>query len=276
MKTLNSSTQPSCAPVALTIAGSDSCGGAGIQADLATFHALGVHGASAITCLTSQNYREVNAIFPVAPDFVRAQIMTVAEDLPISALKTGMLYSCEIIQAVAGAIRDADLSNLVVDPVMCATSGAVLLRSDAIHAMEELILPKATLITPNGPEAEQILARSGIETRETMIAAAEELAARFQTAVLLKGGHLFERGSHTHVLDIWVGPSGRHEFERPSHAIMSHGSGCTLSAAIAAHLAQDDALLQAVEHGLAFIDHAFQNPVRVGPYTALNRFAPDR
>lgn len=258
----------------MTVAGSDSCGGAGIQADLATFHALGVHGASAITCLTSQNYVEVNGIYPVDAAFVGEQIRTVAEDLPIQAVKTGMLYSVGIIEAVFAAIEQASLGNLVVDPVICATSGAVLLQIDAIHAMQELLLPKATLITPNGPEAEQILDQTEINSREAMIEAAEALAGKFQTSVLLKGGHLFERGSHTNVIDIWVGPTGRREFERPSHPIMSHGSGCTLSAAIAACLAKNQDLEEAVEHGLAFVEHAFQNPVQVGPYATLNRFTP--
>src|SRR5436190_15154996 len=175
-------------PIALTIAGSDSGGGAGIQADLKTFAALKVHGTSAITCLTAQNPRRVRAIEPCSASMVWEQIIAVFEELPPAAVKTGMLFSAEIIRVVAKELRKRRCA-LVVDPVMIATSGAELLQKDAVRALTTKLLPLAKVITPNVPEAE-VLLETKIRELEDLRRAARELFERYGCAALVKGGHL--------------------------------------------------------------------------------------
>lgn len=233
--------------IALTIAGSDSGGGAGIQADLKTFHSFGVFGTSAVTAVTAQNTVGVQAVQPLDPSIVRRQIESVRADLPPAAAKTGMLANADIVRAAAAALQDFD-APLVVDPVMVATSGDRLLQPAAVDAILDELLPLATLVTPNLPEAE-ILAGRPVETEADMSAAAGSILARGAGAVLLKGGHL----DGEEVIDLFR--SGRVERAWRTPRIPTtdtHGTGCTLSAAIAAGLASGLALEPAIERGLAF------------------------
>jgi hydroxymethylpyrimidine/phosphomethylpyrimidine kinase len=241
--------------IALTIAGSDSSGGAGIQADLKTFSAFGVYGASAITALTAQNTRGVAAVEPVAARFVVAQIDAVLGDLEVGAIKTGMLANAEIVAAVAGRLSATAGLPLVVDPVMVATSGDVLLTDDAIESVKRQLIPLATLITPNLPEAARLL---GTEAAADDAQAAEQARALFRFgcgAVLLKGGH----GTGEAAVDILCDPSGTERLVRPRIATPhTHGTGCTLSAAIAALLAQGVALREAVVRAKDFVWQALE------------------
>jgi hydroxymethylpyrimidine/phosphomethylpyrimidine kinase len=266
-------TQPTL-PIALTIAGSDSGGGAGIQADLKTFAALGVFGTSAVTAITAQNPDGVSAIQGIQAEVVAAQIRAVREYFPVGAAKSGMLFSREIIAAVAEAWggRAGNPAPLVVDPVMVATSGAKLLRDDAIEAMRALILPRAALITPNMDEA-ALLTGFPVRTREEQARAAHVLYERFRAPVLVKGGHLAGSAEASDVL--W---DGQHE-ERLSAPFLAglnaHGTGCTLSAAIAAHLALGMHLLDAVAAGKRYLHQALAQSLPAGKSTTLNHgFAP--
>lgn len=255
-------------PCALTIAGSDSGGGAGIQADLKTFAALKVHGTSAITCITAQNPREVRSIQAIRPEIVRDQIEAVAAELKPAAVKTGMLFSRAVIAAVAESASSAGL-RLVVDPVMIATSGAVLLKPDAIRAMLDRIFPLALIVTPNIDEAQHILQRK-IETLEEARAAASDLQARFGCAALVKGGHL--RGLSA-AADFFCDGKTELMLEAPYvRGISSHGTGCTYSAAIAAHLALGEPLIRAVTLAKEFISNAIASSVRCGGHWVLNPF----
>ena len=256
--------------IALTIAGSDSGGGAGIQADLKMFAALGVHGASAITCLTAQNPRGVTGIVACSPTIVRQQIEAVFAELPPAAVKTGMLYAAAIIRTVTKFFRDSkfEIQNLklVVDPVMVATSGARLLQPAAIKALTEELFPLAAIITPNLDETEVLLGRKPTSVEE-MRAAAQAIWCRYGCAVLVKGGHL--RGSREAV-DIFF--DGKTEllltapFIRGLHL---HGTGCTYSAAIAAHLALGCELPEAVTRAKESVTRAIAGSRRVGKHTAL-------
>lgn len=247
-------------PVALTIAGSDSGGGAGIQADLKTFHGNGVYGVSAITCLTAQNPDGVTGVQPMSADFVLEQIRQVHAYFDVRAIKTGMLFNEEIVLAVAGFLRENPDLPVIVDPVMVATSGAVLLEESAIEAIKRELLPKASLITPNLDEAEVLL---GWKPRcsEEMKKAAEELVGSFDTSVLLKGGHLEES-----LLTDWlVSANG---FKRGFNQdrifnINTHGSGCTLASAIAAQVALGRDLQEAASAGLAYLQRSMQSPLLV-------------
>jgi hydroxymethylpyrimidine/phosphomethylpyrimidine kinase len=253
-------------PIALTIAGSDSGGGAGIQADLKTFAALGVHGTSAITCLTAQNPRRVSGIQPATPRIVEQQLEGVFETFPPQAAKTGMLYSRPIIQTVAGFLRARKFPSLVVDPVMVATSGARLLQPAAVRALVNDLLPLAALVTPNLPEAE-ILAGRKLASLEDMRWAARELHARFGCAVLLKGGHLRNMKAAADILF-----DGREEWLLTAPFIprvSTHGTGCTYSAAVTAHLARGRGLPKAVAHAKEFITQAIARSRRAGEYSVL-------
>jgi len=221
-------------PTALTIAGSDSGGGAGIQADLRTFAAFGVHGTSAIAALTAQNTRGVTAVHVPPVDFLRAQIDACFSDFDIRAVKLGMLATAEVIHAVADALDTWSPLHVVVDPVMIATSGARLLESDAVEAVRTRLLPLASVLTPNIPEAETLLGRS-ITTAAEATSALESLRAMGPNAVMLKGAHLDERDGTVH--DRWLDGAGILEFVHPRLAIEGHGTGCTLASAIAAGLA---------------------------------------
>jgi hydroxymethylpyrimidine/phosphomethylpyrimidine kinase len=242
-------------PIALTIAGSDSSGGAGIQADLKTFSAFGVYGASAITALTAQNTRGVAAVEPVAAPFVVAQIEAVLGDLDVRAIKTGMLANAEIVEAVARCLRGASRLPLVVDPVMVATSGDVLLAEDAIEAVKRQLIPLAGLITPNLPEAARLLGAKAAADDGQAAEQARALLAFGCGAVLLKGGH----GTGETAVDILCDPAGIERLVRPRIATPhTHGTGCTLSAAIAALLAQGIALREAVVRAKDFVWQALQ------------------
>ncbi|MGW8268508.1 MAG: bifunctional hydroxymethylpyrimidine kinase/phosphomethylpyrimidine kinase, partial [Longimicrobiales bacterium] len=225
---------PTHLPIALTIAGSDSGGGAGIQADLKTFHAFGVFGTSAVTAITAQNTLGVSAIHPVPLEVVRGQIEAVADDLRPAAFKTGMLASAALVSTVARAIRDFQLPNYVMDPVMVATSGDRLLDADAEFALTQELLPLATLVTPNLHEA-RILTGAPVTTLEEMGIAARRLVEKGAGAALVKGGHL---GKGEAVDLFWDGSREatwrRLRMETPH----THGTGCTLSAAVAAGLAR--------------------------------------
>ncbi|MCX8157461.1 MAG: bifunctional hydroxymethylpyrimidine kinase/phosphomethylpyrimidine kinase [Verrucomicrobiae bacterium] len=267
-------TAPNRVPVALTIAGSDSGGGAGIQADLHTFAALGVHGTSALTCLTAQNPREVKAVHSVSAAFLRQQLEAVFAELPPAALKTGMLYSRLLIQEVAEFLVSLKRRPpLVVDPVMLATSGAALLRPEAVRALQERLLPLAQVITPNAPEAAALSGRT-VQSVEDLRAVARVLHARHGCAVLLKGGHL--RGLKVAVDVLW---DGRSEWllEAPRvPRVSTHGTGCTYSAAITAGLAQGLPLVEAVGQAKQFITQAIAQSRRVGRHQALHWLAAAR
>lgn len=230
-------------PIALTIAGSDSSGGAGIQADLKTFTALGVYGASVITAITAQNTHGVTGIHGIPGDMITAQIAAVAGDLKISAVKTGMLGDRATVEVVAANIRKHRLAPLVVDPVMVATSGDVLLATDAIDAVRRNLIPLADLITPNLHEAAHLLGSSVASTMTEMEEQARRLMELGAKAVLVKGGHL----EGDEAIDVMVTGEGVKQYTTPRIASRNtHGTGCTLSAAIAAGLARGLDLNQAV------------------------------
>jgi hydroxymethylpyrimidine/phosphomethylpyrimidine kinase len=259
-------------PVALTIAGSDSGGGAGIQADLKTFAALGVHGASAIACLTAQNPRRVLGIEPVSPNFLRQQIEAVFEELRPAAVKTGMLFSAENVRIVATFFRNpkSEIRNpkLVVDPVLISTSGARLLEPAAVKILKEKLLPLATLVTPNLDEA-KILTGHRPASVEEMRQAAREIHSRFGCAALVKGGHL--RGGRE-ASDIFFDGKMELLLSAPFvKGVRTHGTGCTYSAAICAALALGHKLPQAVQIGKKFVTAAIANSYRIGKHFALAR-----
>lgn len=257
-------------PVALTIAGSDSGGGAGIQADLKTFHAFGVFGTSALTAITAQNTLGVHAVHAVPLDIVEAQIQAVAEDLPPGATKTGMLATSDLVRTVARKIRELSLPNLVVDPVMVSTTGHRLLDPDAEEALAEELLPLATLVTPNLHEA-GILVRERVDSLEAMAWAARRLVEMGARAALVKGGHL----SQDKAVDLlW---DGRREriWERPRLTTRhTHGTGCTLSAAAAAGLARALPLEEAVALAVDFVARAIASAPGLGRgFGPVNHFA---
>jgi hydroxymethylpyrimidine/phosphomethylpyrimidine kinase len=238
--------------VALTIAGSDSGGGAGIQADLKTFQQFGVFGTSVIVALTAQNTRGVRAVEAVSESMVSAQLIALAEDLPPAALKTGMLAEAPLVRLVARTIRENDWSNLVVDPVMVSTSGARLLTMEAEEVMREDLLPLASLVTPNLDEA-AILTGRVVHDPPTMERAGATLLRFGAAAALVKGGHL----SSDTIVDVLVTPAGVRHFSHPRVDTTSvHGTGCTLSAAITAGLALGRPLERAVTDGLDFVHRA--------------------
>ncbi len=240
----------------LTIAGSDSGGGAGIQADLKTFAALGCYGMSAITALTAQNTRGVSAIHPVPPDFAAAQIAAVREDIGADAVKIGMLLSAELIRAVAGELTRFRVGRIVLDPVMVAQSGDRLLKDDAVGAVIAALMPLADVVTPNIPEAEVLLGRP-LRSPDKLRAAARELARHGSRSVLVKGGHLEGRES----IDLLYLAGEDRFVELPAERIASrntHGTGCTLSSAIAAHLARGEGIEEAVRGAKEYISGAIR------------------
>lgn len=245
-------------PVALSIAGSDSSGGAGIQADIRAFSAAGVYGTTALTALTAQNPGEVTAVVGCEPSFVRAQIETVFNALPVGAAKTGMLWSADVIQAVLESFEPHAGIPLVVDTVMIAASGAKLLNDDAIELYRKVLIPKATLITPNIDEANLLLDGSNINAN-TQVDSAKLLADKFGCSVLLKGGHL--EGDPTDIL-VHHGEVHRWQHTRVHH-VNTHGSGCTLSASITAHLAKGSSLTSSVDSALKAVNIALQKPAKV-------------
>lgn len=254
-------------PCALAIAGSDSGGGAGIQADLKTFAALGVHGTSAITCLTAQNPKCVSGIEAASPAIVRQQIEAVFGELPPKAVKTGMLFSEEIIQVVVDFFQNGHRPPLVVDPVMISTSGALLLKTSAVETLQKKLLPLAALVTPNLDEA-ALLTNLKLSSVEDLRRAARILHEKFGCAALIKGGHL--RGIKDAV-DIFYDGKTELLLSAPFvKGVSTHGTGCTYSAAIAAHLARGEKLPRAVEKAKQFITDAIANSLRVEKHFVLN------
>lgn len=253
-------------PVALTIAGSDSGGGAGIQADLKTFTALGVFGTSAITCITAQNPDAVTGIEAVSSRLITAQIKAVTGGFPVAATKTGMLFSKDIIRTVAKALKTVERGPLVVDPVMVSTSGTRLLKPDAMEALFSEILPLATVITPNLNEAE-ILAGCRITTLKQLQQAALIISKRFGTACLAKGGHL----AGGKVVDVLCVNNELTLFTAPRVRLRgTHGTGCTFSAALTAALANGEDLYEAVAIAKSFVTQALKQARPAGRHCPLN------
>jgi hydroxymethylpyrimidine/phosphomethylpyrimidine kinase len=246
----------------LTIAGSDSGGGAGIQADLKTFSALGCFGTTAITAVTVQNTRGVSGIEELSPELVADQIRAVATDIGIDAAKTGMLASAPIVEAAAAAIGDAGISNLVVDPVFVSKHGHRLLAEDAVGALGSKVVPLAILVTPNLPEAAGLAGMDEVATREDMERAAGAILELGPRAVLVKGGHL--RGGAAS--DLFASVGGDREWLEGERIDSSntHGTGCVLSAAITARLAHGDPLDVAVRAGKAFVTEAIRHSLAIG------------
>lgn len=245
---------------ALTIAGSDSGGGAGIQADLKTFQELGVYGMSALTAITAQNTTGVQAVYPLSAEAVVQQIRSVGSDIGVDALKTGMLFSSEIIAAVAEAIRSFGWTNVVVDPVMIAKGGAELLREEAVRALTDRLLPLAAVVTPNIPEAEK-LAGMKISGQADKREAARRLAGFGARYVIVKGGH--DPGEEA--VDLLF--DGRDFIEMAGPRIPTpntHGTGCTFSAALAAGLASGLEVEAAARQAKAFIQAAIEDGIRIG------------
>ena len=245
---------------ALTIAGSDSGGGAGIQADLKTFAALGVFGTSAIAALTAQNTERVTRVFEIPPDMVLAQIDAVADDIRIDAVKTGMLASPAIVRAVAGAIAARGWTEVVVDPVMVAKSGDLLLAPEAVESVRLELLPRARIVTPNRPEAE-VLSGRAVSNLADARDAARTLHALGASAVVVKGGH-FEGPTLVNVLY-----DGRDFFEFATERVATrhtHGTGCTFASAIAAGLALGDTLPAAVDRATQYVAGAVRNGLEIG------------
>lgn len=248
--------------VALTIAGSDSGGGAGIQADLKTFQELGVFGTSALTAVTAQNTLGVHGVWPLGADAVRAQMDAVFADFEVAAVKTGMLFSAEIIGEVTAGLAAAGSPVLVMDPVMIAKGGAHLLREEAVEAMREMILPMATVITPNIPEAE-VLAGMTIRTPKDMEEAGRRLIAMGTQSVVVKGGHL---EGEERACDLFMDGSGK-RFWLSAERIRTkdtHGTGCTFSAALTAFLAAGEPLEKAVVGAKRFIHAAISDGLGLG------------
>ncbi len=247
------------APAVLTIAGSDSGGGAGIQADLKTFAALGVYGTSVLTAITAQNTQGVTEVFELPADLVAAQIDAVACDIGADAVKTGMLANAAIIETVAAKVREHRLAPLVVDPVMVAKGGDRLLREDAVDALREQLLPLATVLTPNLPEAEALLGRP-IASWDDARDAARDLVALGGQAVVIKGGH--REGP---AIDLLYDGREYHEFTAARvHTPHTHGTGCTFASAIAAGLAKGSELRGAVALAKAYVTKALQSAYPVG------------
>lgn len=261
--------RPAPVPVVLTIAGSDSGGGAGIQADLKTFTALGVFGTSAIAALTAQNPRRVTGIQPVSASFVVKQIDAVTAEFPVAAVKTGMLFSPAIIRAVAGALVKHRGVPVVVDPVMIATSGARLLKEDAVRSLCSDLIPRATVVTPNVPEAE-VLSGIRIRSLKDLRAAACMISDRFGVACVAKGGHV-GGASVVDVLSVGGSPTC---YDSPRVKVReTHGTGCTFSAALAASLALGEPLEDAVAAAKAFVTRALRTARPAGRHYPLNFLA---
>lgn len=259
-------------PIALTVAGSDSGGGAGIQADLKTFHAFGVYGTSAITAITAQNTLGVTAVHPVPVEVVRAQIDAVATDLRPRAVKSGMLATAPLVAAVADALRAHGLERYVLDPVMVATSGDRLLDEDAVAAVAERLVPLAALVTPNLHEA-RILTGLPVDSRDGMGEAARRLVEMGAGAALLKGGHL----SDEEAVDLlWDGEDERTWSRARIDTPHTHGTGCTLSAACAAGLARGISLPEAVGRAVEFTVRAIATAPGLGSgHGPVNHFASE-
>ena len=247
---------------ALTIAGSDSSGGAGIQADIKTMTCNGVFAMSAITALTAQNTTGVTAIMEVKPEFLKEQIKAVVSDIFPDAVKTGMVSSSTLIKVISDSIKEYGLKNIVVDPVMVATSGAKLITDEAIETLKKELLPLATVITPNIPEAEVLFA-SKIQNETDMERAAKEISSKFGCAVLLKGGHSLN-DANDYLFDAKSGNDGIWFHGKKINNPNTHGTGCTLSSAIAANLAKVRKLSDAVRNAKTYISGALEAMLDLG------------
>lgn len=258
-------------PVVLTIAGSDSGGGAGIQADLKTFHAFGVYGCSAVTAVTAQNTVGVTAVHPVPEPVVLDQIAAVVDDLAPAAVKSGMLATASLVRTVAAALEEHGLPNYVLDPVMVSTSGHRLLDEEGVDSLTAALLPLATVITPNIPEAEILTGRS-IGDAGDLLPAAEALLEMGPGAVLIKGGHL--RGPKA--VDLLLTAEGERTWSRPKlDGNAGHGTGCTLSAALAASLARGVDLAEASDIAIDFVARALASAPGLGSGRGpINHFVP--
>jgi hydroxymethylpyrimidine/phosphomethylpyrimidine kinase len=247
-------------PRVLSVAGSDSGGGAGIQADLKTFSAFGVFGMTAITAITVQNTRGVASVDAVSPGTVGDQIRAVASDIGVDAAKTGMLANAGIVEAVASAVAEMEIHPLVVDPVFVSKHGNVLLEEDAVGALRSQILPLATLVTPNLPEAAE-LAGIPVETRDDMRRAADAILMLGAVAVIVKGGHL----AGDRAADLLVHPGGEEWLDHARiDTVHTHGTGCTLSAAAAARLALGDSVPEAARAAKDFVTEAIRHALPLG------------
>ena len=271
--TLNAQRPIENVPVALSIAGSDSSAGAGIQADLKTFSALGVYGLTAVTCIVVEIPGKVSRIEPVSAKIVREQIEVLARSFQIAAIKTGLLCSAEIISAVAQALREIDKMfapriPLVIDPVFVATSGDLLLQPAAIETYEKELFPLARLITPNLDEAGRLLGTK-IKDQRSMRGAGKELEKKFGTPILLKGGHL----AGGRAIDLLFADGKVVEFSAPkTFGVATHGTGCTYSAAIAAGLASGLSLEKAIRQAKKFVTRSIRNHFQWGNLHALHHF----
>ncbi|KRG14359.1 phosphomethylpyrimidine kinase [Virgibacillus soli] len=248
--------------VALTIAGSDSGGGAGIQADLKTFQELGVYGTSALTAVTAQNTLGVHGVYPLKASEVEKQICAVMDDFPVTAIKTGMLFSVDIIRKVVHTLKHYQAQALIIDPVMIAKGGASLLQNEAIQALKEELLPLASIITPNIPEAE-LLAGMKITTAHDIERAAEILLETGVDAVVMKGGHL---DNQDFAEDLFMSSNGR-KFKLRSeriHTKDTHGTGCTFSAAITVSMAKGKSMEEAVMIAKDYIHVAIKEGLHLG------------
>ena len=244
---------------ALSIAGSDCSGGAGIQADLKTMTMNGVYAMSAITALTAQNTTGVRAIQESTPDFLKQQIDAVFEDIHPDAVKIGMVASSELIRVISDRLRYYNAKNVVVDTVMVATSGSALMKNDAVKTLVEELLPVATLVTPNIPEA-QVLSGLTIETKEDMIAAAKRIGDDYRCAVLLKGGHSINDANDLLYADGELTWFNGKRIDNPN----THGTGCTLSSAIASNLAKGYTLAESVQRAKDYISGALAAMLDLG------------
>lgn len=263
-------------PSALTIAGSDSGGGAGIQADLKTFAAHGVHGLSAIAALTAQHTRGVTAVHVPPLDFLRAQIDACFDDFNVGAVKIGMLANAHVINTVADALEAHGSPPLVLDPVMIATSGARLLEAEALDALRSRLLPGAAVLTPNLPEAELMLGRA-IPDRDAMHSAAADLLASGVHAVLLKGGHLQDGADH--VVDLLAQVDGHvQEFTHPRLPQDAHGTGCTLASAVTGNLCRGMTVAEACAAATGYVHRALRAgyPPGCGNVLVLDHFGTTR
>ncbi len=259
------------APVYLSIAGSDCSSGAGLQADLKAGFALGCYPLTAVTCVVSEIPGKVEGIVAMEADFVAAQVRLCLESFPVRAVKCGMLYSSEIVRAVAGLLRERNIP-LVIDPVMIATAGDSLMLEEAIAVYEQELLPLATLLTPNCDEAGKLLGTPAPATVEELRHAARALCTRYGCAVLAKGGHI-GGGTCTDVLALST--DSHLFFSHPrTEGVSTHGTGCTLSSAIAAGLAQGLPLAEAVEQGLSYTARAIAGTLQLGGLQALDHREP--
>ena len=258
--------QPS-RPTALTIAGSDSGGGAGVQADLKAFSAAGVHGTTAVTCITAQNPQEISAIETVSPTLVDQQIAAVCSAFPVGAIKTGMLYSRDLVLVTARWITRTPQIPWVIDPVLVATSGALLLKPDALDAYKTSLFPHAALLTPNIAEAETLVGHK-ITDPEAMREAARILFKNYGVPILIKGGHL---ASGSSALDLLYTGNGEWLLQAPRvQGVRPHGTGCTFAAFIAAHLALGKPLPESVMAAKKMVTNAIRRSFKTGRQQILN------